>query len=197
MRLTRGLIVPILLILAACAPASKTSKPTPGLIYERRPAASGVREVILEPAWLLDTQELRLGLNWNSEINEEAVLVVSVVGAANYHETEGVRFNVDGEAINIAPVKKSDYGEVLFHPHPPLGPLYESRKHFKIDKRFIKRLIEAKSVHVHVELFNNFAQEHFSGDSTAQWHQLPLNEMAHHAFRNFYSTVWPNQSPRP
>ncbi len=174
------LIILSTLILTGCAALGM-----PGTITERVSGFDNSKEIVMEPAWLLEGGKMKLSLFKTDRMDKDkAILTVLVQGAYNFASKEDVQIKIDGEIINLSSIDKSTniemeegyYGNGLY-----ISPENWSSKRYEVSEQLIKKLINAKEVWFRVNLSRDYVEGKFSQD-------LPTT--ARPAFKRFYEKVW-------
>jgi hypothetical protein len=164
----------------------------PGYIIEKASVYDAGRQLRMEPAWLLETTNLKLGLYWRTAMGNMVLVTATVVGMHSFDPQESLSFKVDGKVIKLRPAHKHDYGDIETKNWGSAGLTNDSRKDFISDKYFIDEILAAKTVLVRAELLKTFVEGRFSLDSPerSQIQEQVKDTVAFYAFQKFRSKAW-------
>lgn len=133
----RIIIVCVLALLVGCIPGM------PGSITDRTSQIDGLRNVMLEPAYLYQDEGMmsqslvRLGLFWTSGAPNKMIMTAMVgMLVPGIRGEESLRFNIDGEVITLSmmPTSRVEFRQ---------GGTW---LRYSVDRQLIERLVNGKRV---------------------------------------------------
>ncbi|MEH8018570.1 hypothetical protein MN202_15105 [Rheinheimera muenzenbergensis] len=161
----------IALVIAALSSCSSMPG-MPGFIDVKESKFDGSKIVSMEPAFVGYSDQIKMGLYWQSTLPEEVILLtVWVRGAELFSSGKSLHFNVDGEfysldanddSFNVKTTNGGVYNSVMIPPSNWSGITYRT------SKNFIKKINSAKKVIVKVDLRAGYLEgEHTVSNPTS------------------------------
>ena len=128
----------------------------------------------MTPAYLYDIRpNLRLGLRWNSLLDEDKIIMIAEWGAAkNFDPKSTLDFNIDGEFVHLTPIDSNQYGIVSTRTVMSSGPFSvpvelgnQTRKTYWASKKILEKIINAKKVVVRAQLLDSYSEAQLEPDA--------------------------------
>ncbi|KZZ10595.1 hypothetical protein A3752_12165 [Oleiphilus sp. HI0081] len=171
-------------LLFGCA-ALDSAMSTRGVISESVSKMDDKRVVRMSSV-LTDSNFTELGLYWDSDKGDNAILIVQTLGAENFSPSKPFELKIDGKLVELQPIRKRDYGDAEIIAGSKYTSVHNiSSKQFIISKDQIKELASANEAHYRLHLLNGKYRE----DSISYLYP-EFQSYVPFSFSNFHSTVW-------
>lgn len=144
----------------------------PGYIYESTSKFDGTKQLSMDPAWI-DGGAFKMGLsNTTRMTRNEALLTIEVHGLHSFASGKSLHFNINGNFVSLASTGKTDYKTTEGHSsrYGYFPARNWSLQKYWVTVDFLKKIIDAESVVIRVDLEREYVEGVFSkeGQTTAR-----------------------------
>ncbi|MEL7476091.1 MAG: hypothetical protein AAGJ55_07655 [Cyanobacteria bacterium J06555_12] len=191
----RPLFLALALALTGCVSMDELVRQpqAPGYIAKRVAVYDEATELQMNPAWLLDTENMQLALHWRTPMQESVIVVAALNGAELFSAESPLLFRIDGEEVGLPPRATDDYGQTDTVSFGSAGSMNVSKKSYVADRAFIRRILDADTVLVRAELLGAYIDGRFSMDSPDIDSYRHFEILAKPSFERFYEEAWGNE----